>query len=348
MGNININGQSFKLTSDDPVQVKKIKKTSETEHNYKDDIVVKQSDAQLVNIQSDEIDIEGTWLKPYVGLPNKGDEIHFVHENGQEVKGTVVLADDENDALTYVQTQVTRDNLQKQAQTLQKNTQQWVDKTAHQVEKAVQSVDKKLEKTVQELREPSEPPTKEDLRKGLNTVADSPTKVVRDAVKELTGHTLTIGQTETYRKGDLTVGASVGKHSAISSSYTLSVKNLDEKTYAFGSQMIDSPHSRTLFVAHGVEARVGADEVTAGYKGALGVEFNLPNKNDFSVAGVGTAYAGQRFGEGAMVGVGLGIEGRYQVNDKITVYGGPMQRLTYSNGFDISPTFEAGVSFKFK
>jgi len=91
MSDININGRSYGLDVEGALSAKKIKSTDEIKGNQKDDIVIKDKKGQLTDISADKIDIKGSLLKPYFGLPKKGDEIVlFVDE---KIEGQVVFSE---------------------------------------------------------------------------------------------------------------------------------------------------------------------------------------------------------------------------------------------------------------
>ena len=341
MGSFSVNNQAYQLKATGKVEIKPVTSAETVKQDYKDDIIVDEGKAHLTDISADELDIEGSWLKPFVGLPKAGDAIHFVDaQSGREVKGKVVASEDENDAITYVQRNATQENFEKQV----KQVQQTLDKGIENVQKSGQKLSENIQKSV-EKAQTAPPPTEREVQQGLNQIVDKPVSIIREAVKEITGETLTVGQTETFKKGDLSTGITISGNPTLNASYTLGVSNLDEKLQPFGNALLDEPHSQTLFVAHAVETRLGPSEISVGYKTNLGVEFNRPANNDFSASIVGAASVGTRPGGSAFMGIGLGVEGRYQINNKITAYGGPMYRGTLAgdsgNGGGLG--LEAGI-----
>lgn len=320
MGSFSVNNQSYQLKATGPVEIKGVKSAEQVKDDYKDDILVDEGHTSLTDISADELDVQGSWMHPYMGLPKAGDVVHFVDDaSGREVHGQVVASEDENDAMTYMQRNVTKENFEKQAHKVKENVRQ----TVTDLHQGAQ----KLGKDIQEAAE-APPPSRPEVQQDLNHIVNKPVSVIRDAVKDLTGKTLTVGQTETFKKGDLNTGISISANPTLNASYTLGVSNLGEKLQPFGDQILDEPHSQTYFLAHSVETRVGPSELSVGYKTNLGVEFNRPMKNDFSTSVVGAVDAGTRPGGSAFMGVGLGLEGRYELNHKFTLYGGPMYRGT--------------------
>lgn len=380
MGNLNINGQKYTLGSEGKLEVKKIKDAKEVLTDYHDDIVVQDKKQGLVSLRADELDIEGSWLSPYTGLPAKGDSIRL---DQPAVEGTVVMSEDENDALTYVKQNVTLENARKQyesakeslAQTgstikeqigealtpapeTQAKLEQVKQETAAALESAKEAivgpppslgerVGQKLEQVAERLD--PDPSPLQQIKDAVNEGADQGARAVRDGIRDLTGETLTVGKTETFEKGDVNFGVSLSKSPALTASYTLGVNTLDERLRPTGGTLIESPHSQTVFAAHAVETRLGPQEISVGYKGNLGIEFNRPFENDFSVSVVGMAHVGQRPGGGAFMSFGTGLEGRYQLDDKWSLYGGPVYRGTIAG--DAGPGaglgFELGAKVKF-
>lgn len=356
MANLNINGQNYTLKAEGKLDVKKIKDAKEVEKDFHDDIVV-QGKQGLVSLRADELDIEGSWTRPYVGLPDKGDAIRLEQPGKPVVEGTVVVSEDENDAVTHVQRAATLENMQKQyekakegmqemsaaikesltpSQETQKQLQQAGEAVQAKVEEMKQAVApeptlaEKIEKKIENVavRLDPDPPPAVKIKNAINEGTDKLAGGVRDGIRELTGQTLTVGKTETFEKGDVSFGVSISNSPAVTGSYTIAVQNLDERMRPTGGTLVESPHTQTVFAAHAVETRLGPQEISVGYKGNLGLEFNRPMENDFSISVVGLADVGTRPGGSAFMSFGTGLEGRYQLNDKWTLYGGPVYRGT--------------------
>lgn len=372
MGNFNINSKSYTLTSTGKVEVKPITSVDAVKADYHDDIVIKNKQNQLLDIRADELDVNGSWINPYVGLPKAGDTIKLVDEsNTTRAEGQVVFAEDENDAMTYTQKAMAPENLKKKAsevvestKTLAKETslaiqagsQKLSDAVEQQVQpkpKAAEAVEdgiKEVRQGLKEIKNEIVPPTpQEKVRDAVNTVTDKTAQTLREAVRQATGKTMTFGQTETFQKGDAAFGISIGKNATVNANYTLGVSNLGETLRPMGGGLLNEPHSETYFLAHSAETRLGGDELSVGYKANLGVEFNRPGENDFSVSAVGVTSVGQRPGGGAFLGMGLGVEGRYELSKTVTLYGGPIYRgtLVGDAGPGAGMSLDAGVKIRF-
>src|SRR4029078_515750 len=100
MTDISLNNKNYELASKGPIKAKEIKSVEEIKNDLNDDIVVKNKDNKLIAISADELDIKSkNYLKPYIGLPNVGDNISLYADN-KKIEGTVAFSEYENDSLT--------------------------------------------------------------------------------------------------------------------------------------------------------------------------------------------------------------------------------------------------------
>lgn len=109
MPEISINNKKYKilgtgsLDDNGSISVIKINNEHEVNNNYCDDIIIKDSKGQLFAISADEIDIKGTLLNPYLGLPKVNDQIILYGDNGEIIlEGIVISSQPEDDHLTMM------------------------------------------------------------------------------------------------------------------------------------------------------------------------------------------------------------------------------------------------------
>lgn len=401
MSDISINGTNYEINSKGPINVKEVKSVDEVKQDFKDDIVVKNKDNKLLSISADELDIKSkNMFKPYVGLPNKGDQISFFGDN-KKVEGKVVASNDENDAVTFYTAPVERvvekdkqiteerknyqpENPNSFTNTIVNATNKAIDKTievskdvTEAVKEAItpppkttgekigEAIDntiekteeifnpnptpfEKVEKTIDKIINPNPTPM-DKIKNSIDNATNQTGHVIRDVIKEATGETLTVGQVETVQKGNFDFGVNLSKNPTLNASYTVGVTKLDEELHPLGGGLLNEPNSEVYFLSHSVGAKVGPSEISVGYKAGLGVEFNRPFKNDFSFSAVAMTDVGVRPGGGAFLGLGMGLEGRYQLDKNMSIYGGPVARgtLVGDPGKGKGVGLEAGLNVKF-
>jgi len=95
MSDISINGRSYGFNTQGSLSVKKINSPDEIKNNQNDDIVIKTAKDELIDVSASKIDIKGSLLRPYFGLPKAGDNVLLFVDN-EKVEGSVVLSDNEN------------------------------------------------------------------------------------------------------------------------------------------------------------------------------------------------------------------------------------------------------------
>ncbi|MEZ0370242.1 MAG: hypothetical protein ACAI44_14230, partial [Candidatus Sericytochromatia bacterium] len=222
MGNLNINGQAYTLKAEGKLEVKKIKDPKQIEKDFHDDIVVKDGKQGLVSLRADELDVDGSWRHPYVGLPAKGDAIRLELPN-QTVEGTVVVSEDENDAMTLTVTKVqqvaTRENLEKQIESAKEGlkeagqklqqamepspeTRQELAQLKQEIKQEIKDVRQavapeptlaeRVEHKVEAVRQSldQDPPPLQKIKNAVNDGSDKVARSVRETVQDLTGQTL--------------------------------------------------------------------------------------------------------------------------------------------------------------
>lgn len=377
MSEISLNGNKYNLKSEGEIKVKNLKSPDEVKNDYNDDIVVENKDKKLLSISADELDIQGSWMKPYVGLPKVGTTISLFADD-QKVEGKVVFSEDENDAVTYTQ-KMAEEGKQAASQKFDQiatNTNQLVQKTKEELNKAIEAsqsqpkeenkvlkevkqdlneVKKEISKEVKQVQKEiskNEPQEIKDAKKEISKAVNSTKTYINDKVEDLKNNTLTIGAMDTHKKGDFDVSVTAAKNSTINANYTFAVKKLDEHVNLLGNDgFLNEPSSEVTFVAHKAGISAGANQISVGYRAHIGMEFNRPFKNDFSFSAFAGPEAGIRPKDGAapFVGIVAGLEGRYQVDDKFTIFGGPVARGTIAGdpGKGKGVGLEAGVNFKF-
>jgi hypothetical protein len=350
MSDISLNNKSYELASTGPIKVKEIKSVEEIKSDLNDDIVVKTKDNKLIAISADELDIKSkNFLKPYIGLPNVGDNISLFADN-KKIEGTVAFSENENDSLTGTINGLEKKNEQLQIKLNELREEEPVVKEKPFTAKA-KEVTQSAAKYVEEKVSPPTPEEKiiNDTKDSINKITNKTAHSVTDLVKEVTGQTLTVGQMDTFKKGNVDLGIEASKNYNFNAYYTVDVKKLDEELYPTGNGLFNEPVSEIYFLSQAVGTHLGPNEISVGYKANIGVEFNKPLKNDISFSAAVMTDAGVRPGGDMFLGLGLGLEGRYQVDKNVSIYGGPVYRGTLLGdpGKGKGAGLEAGVSLKF-
>lgn len=375
MSDISLNGQKYDIVPNGQIKVKDVKSVDEIKNDFNDDIVVKNKDNKLQSISADEIDIKSKSWKPYVGLPAVGDKISLFADN-KKVEGTVVYSEDENDLVT--QSKKNMETLAKETAKAYEEGTKKGEKLFEQIQTKPQSnvtIEKKIEKILEKPEEKStldkvidktkevakntteyiqekvepQPSPKKEIIKAVDNITNKTGNIITDAIKEVTGTTLTVGQMDTHKEGNVDLGVNLSNNPTLNASYTFKVTKLDEVLHPLGSDLIKEPNSEIYFVSHSAGTRIGPGEISVGYKANLGVEFNRPFKDDFSVSVAGMTDVGFRPGGGAFWSMGVGLEGRYQLDKNMSIYGGPVVRNTLvgDKGKGSSVGLEAGLNIKF-
>ena len=107
--NVSIKGKGYSLESKGELsvqQTKFIKNQADLESfsdPFEDSILIQDKNGQTFKISADELDIDGTFLRPFVGLPDVGDQISFFDEKtNTQVVGRVVGSYNPSDTVTRV------------------------------------------------------------------------------------------------------------------------------------------------------------------------------------------------------------------------------------------------------
>jgi hypothetical protein len=362
MSDLSLNNKSYELASTGPIKAKEIKSVDEIKNDLNDDIVVKTKENKLIAISADELDIKSkSFLTPYVGLPNIGDKISLFADN-KKIEGTVAYSENENDSLTNTIKVIEKrnDEIKVTLNELSEENKKTIARTPQKdfKQKEPDFGAKTIEKTKEAItyvEEQISPPTPEekvvkDVKKAVNNVTNETAKAVTGLVEEVTGQKLTVGQMDTFAKGNVDLSVDLSKNPTFNAYYTVDVTKLDEELYPTGNGLFNEPVSEIYFLAHSVGTHVGPHEVSVGYKGNIGVEFNRPLKNDLSFSAALMVDAGIRPGDNDMfLGLGVGLEARYQVDKNVSIFGGPVARGTLIGdpGKGKGAGLEAGVNLKF-
>ena len=440
MSDININGQKYNFEVKGKMEVKNIKSIDEIKYDYNDNIVIKDKKGDLISIGADNLDVKGSFLKPYAGLPKENTIVSLFDDHGNKLEGTVVYSEEENDMVTRGKYEIDKQNLAKSGmqdakvnarieQSDKKVEQginnfvnavksnpvvQNINEGAKQVKEDIKEAAKEVSKdpavkefnqNVKELKkeinndpgvqefkhdlkelkheinndpgvkefkhdlkelkheinnDPGVKEFKHDLKELKHEINNDPgVKDFKNSINDIANQSIhlanetldtdiSLSKMNTFKEGNFDVGLEISKEPGVTGRYVFDVQKIDEQFSPLGSDLISGPHSTTLFLAQSVGVKLGT-EASVGYKVNLGLEVNRPFKNDFSISAAAMTDVGVRKDMGAFWDIGLGIEGRYQVDKNISMYAMP-----FIKGDIISkqPDFknagiELGVNIKF-